>query len=206
VLRVVLFLSIVFFSHWANAQGFPSELWHDGKIVLIEGDTLRGKIRYSQETDILEYSRANASTAIAFSAKKVLYFEIFDRTINKYREFYALPFAVTGDYETPIMFEVVFADKPISLLSREKIEYRVVNNPYSMVGSYNRLELVYTYFLITKKGKIEQFHGTKKDLLWMLKDRSSEVKKYIKSNRLRLDRRNDLVRIIQFYNSFFNKQ
>jgi hypothetical protein len=206
VLRRALFTIFIFFNCWASAQEFPSELWHEGKVVLFEGDTLKGNLRYSQETDILEYVKINGSTAIAFSAKKVLYFEIFDRTSNRYREFYALPFAVTGDYETPIMFEVILAGDPITVLSRERIEYRVVNNPYSMAGSYNRMELVYTYYLINKKGKIQQFQGTKKDLIWMLKDKSSEVKKYIKANRLRMDRRSDFIRVIQYYNSFFNKQ
>jgi len=201
-----LFILISFFSiSCAYAQQFPSELWHDGKIVLLEGDTLSGQLKYSQETDIIEFSRDNLKTGIALSAKKVLYFEIFDRTINRYREFYALPYAVSGDYETPLMFEVIEAGRPMTLLCREKVEYKVVSNPYSMAGTYSRLELDFTYYFLKNDGKIQRYFGSKKDLIHLLRDRNSEVKKYMKANRIRSDKRRDLVRVVSFYNSLFEK-
>lgn len=202
-----LFILISFFiAGSAAAQEFPSELWHDGKIVLLEGDTLTGQVKYSQESDIVEYSRDNLKTGIALSAKKVLYFEIFDRTINRYRSFYALPYAVSGDYETPLMFEVIEAGRPMTLLSREKIEYKVVSNPYAMAGTYSRLELDYTYYFLKEDGKIQRYFGSKKDLIHLLRDKNSEVKKYMKANRIRPDRRRDIVRVVAYYNSLFESK
>ncbi len=201
--RIVFAFLLSFYSYATFGQQFPSQIWHDGKIVLLEGDTLVGQIKYSQETDIVEYTHNNIKTGIALSAKKVLYFEIFDRMVNRYREFYALPYAINSDYETPLMFEVIFSGQPITVLSREKIEYRVVNNPYTIAGSYSRMELVYTYYFITKDGRIRRFSGNRKDLLWLLKDRSSDIKKYMKTNRIRPERRADMVRVVAYYNSLF---
>ena len=70
------FISVVFLE--SNAQRFPSELWHAGKVVLLEGDTIKGQIRYSQETDVVELMLKESNTAIALTGRKLLYFEIFD--------------------------------------------------------------------------------------------------------------------------------
>lgn len=203
--RIIFAFLLSFYSFSNYGQQFPSQIWHDGKIVLIEGDTLVGQIKYSQETDIVEYTRDNIKTGIALSAKKVLYFEIFDRMVNRYREFYALPYAINSDYETPLMFEVIFSGQPVTVLSREKIEYRVVNNPYTIAGSYSRMELVYTYFFINKEGRIRRYSGNRKDLVWLLRDKSSEIKKYMKTNRIKPERRADIIRVVAYYNTLFEK-
>ncbi|HNP18478.1 MAG TPA: hypothetical protein PKL31_08605 [Fulvivirga sp.] len=205
MIRTVLLVFIISCTTQVVAQDFPSQVWHDGEIVLLEGDTLKGQVKYSQETDIVEFTRGNANTAIAFSARKVLYFEIFDRSVNRYREFYALPFAVKGDYETPVVFEVILEGRPITILSRERIEYKVVNYPYAVSGTYSRLELMYTYYFLGKDGKIKVFPGSKKDLIWMLKDKSQLIKKFMKANRIRPERRVDLIKTVDYYNSLFKE-
>src|SRR5688572_5875737 len=100
-----------------SAQQFPSDLWHEGKIVLLEGDTLRGKIKYDLQQDLVQYGVANTRTT-AFSARKVLYFEIFDTSVRRYRQFYALPFTTTSGYKSPVFFELLEEGK-MTLLSRE---------------------------------------------------------------------------------------
>jgi hypothetical protein len=205
VIRVFLFVFIVSAAQQVAGQDFPSQIWHDGEVVLLEGDSLRGQIKYSQETDIIEFSNSRLKTAVALSARKVLYFEIFDRTVNRYRQFYALPYAIKGDYETPLMFEVILEGRPVTILSRERIEYKVVNNPYALSGTYSRLELMYSYYFLSKDGKIKRFQGSKKDLIWMLKDKTQLIKKFIKTNKIRPERRMDLVKTINYYNSLFDK-
>ena len=196
----------IFFSLYSFGQEFPSEIWHEGKIVLIEGDTLTGKVRYSQETEIVEYIGGGMGTAIALTGRKILYFEIFDNTVGRYREFYALPYAINNDYETPILFEVIYEGKPLTLLSREKIEYQVINNPYTMGGSYTRTVLNYTYYFLTEKNGIKRFNGSKKDLEYLLSDRSQLIKKYIKQERIRPEKRSDIMKVVFYYNSLFESK
>lgn len=189
----------------AYAQ-FPSEVWHDGKLVLSQGDTLKGLIKYDLETDIVQFSK-DKQTIKTFTARKLLHFEIFDTISKTYRDFYVLPYNITGNYNAPIIFELVFEGKKITLLSREAIEYQVTNYPYSVAGSYTRLVLLYTHYFLTDEGKIIEFDDKKKTLYKdIMSDRSSEIKKFIKNNRMRVDRRIDLVKVVAYYNSLFEDE
>ncbi|WP_276374705.1 hypothetical protein [Chryseolinea sp. H1M3-3] len=183
-----------------HAQQFPSDLWHEGKIVLLEGDTLRGNVKYDLQQDLVQYSVANQRTT-AFSARKVLFFEIFDTSVRKYRQFFALPYSTTSSYKAPVFFELLEEGK-MTLLSRESVEYRTYNSPYYM-GSYSRLVLVYKYFFLDENGNISEFNGNKNDLLNLMNKKSEEVEKYIKSNKLKYDEKYDFARIVAYYNSLF---
>ncbi|HZI25559.1 MAG TPA: hypothetical protein VFD46_10790 [Chryseolinea sp.] len=185
---------------YAGAQTFPSDLWHEGKIVLLEGDTLRGSIKYDLQQDLVQYAVANERT-IAYSARKVLFFEIYDNTVRKYRQFFALPFSTTAGYKAPVFFELLEEGK-MTLLSRESVEHRTYNSPYYM-GSYSRLVLINKYFFLDELGNITEFNGNKNDLLNLMNKKSDEVEKYIKANKLRYDDKYDFTRIVAYYNSLF---
>src|SRR5687767_2794932 len=94
------FLSLI-----AEAQQFPSDLWHDGKIVLLEGDTLRGSVKYDLQQDVIQFNSSNQITA--YSARKILFFEIFDNSERRYRQFFALPFSSIAGYKVPVFFELL---------------------------------------------------------------------------------------------------
>ena len=195
---IAIFLTITF---RVVAQDFPSEVWHDGKLVLLEGDTLKGQIKYNLETDLIQFT-SDKKTLQTFTARKLLYFEIFDNTAVRLRQFYALPYQIQNNYKTPVMFEVLVTGEQMSLLSREAVEYQVTNYPYA-AGSYTRLELVYTHFFLKPDGSIIEFTGKKNDLLWVMNKKSAEIKKYLKNSKVRLDRRNDLAKLVAYYNSLF---
>jgi hypothetical protein len=182
-------------------QNWPFELWHDGKIVLDSGDTLKGLVKYDLQQDIVQFEFPSKKTE-ALSARKVLYFEIFDTSVNQYRRFFALPFTSSGNYKVPIFFELLEEGK-ITLLSREALEYRTYSSPY-FVGSYTRLVLVNKFFFLEENGDIVEFTGTRSDLLDKMGRRKEDVEKYIKSNHLRIEDKYDFAKIIAHYNSFFN--
>lgn len=184
----------------SNGQQFPSDLWHEGKIVLLEGDTLRGNVKYDLQQDLVQYTEASQRIT-AYSARKVLFFEIFDTSVRKYRQFFALPYSSTTGYKAPVFFELLEEGK-MTLLSRESVEYRTYNSPYYM-GSYSRLVLVYKYFFLDENGNIAEFTGNKNDLLDLMDKKSEEVEKYIKANKLKYDEKYDFARIVAYYNSLF---
>jgi len=114
-----VFVLLFFLSAPVVAQQFPSDLWHEGKIILLEGDTLKGNIKYDLQQDLVQYGIADQRTT-AFSARKVLFFEIFDTSVRKYRQFFALPFTTTSGYKAPVFFELLEEGK-MTLLSRESV-------------------------------------------------------------------------------------
>ena len=202
-MRYILLFFFFLSSLYLNAQQFPSETWHKGRAVLLEGDTLAGEIRYSQETDIIEIMLNGSETAIALTGRKLLYFEIFDNLSKRYREFYALPYALNGNYETTILFEVILEGRPVSILSRERIENEVVNSPYMMGGAFSRLVLKYNYYFLRPEGKISLVTKNRKALAYEFKSKVPQMKKYIKSNKIRPEKRPDLLRTVVYYNSLF---
>lgn len=182
----------------ANAQRFPFEFWHEGKIVLEEGDTLRGNIKYDLQSDLLQYEKDNKLGS--YTARKVVYFDIFDKTVKRYRYFYSLPYAAMGAYKAPVFFELM-AEGKLTLLCREAVELRSYPSSFYYYGSTNRMVLVYKYFFLNPQGMIEPFTGKRSDLIAMMGNQGSAVEKYIKTNRLSLDSKYEFAQIIEFYNS-----
>jgi hypothetical protein len=196
--NLILLLFFTLLGENLIAQRWPFELWHEGKIVLESGDTLKGNVKYDLAQDLLQYSYTN-KIAEAYTARKVVFFEIFDQTVRKYRQFFSLPYSANNTYKTPTFFELLEEGK-ITLLTREAVEFRTYNNPY-FVGSYSQQVLVNYYFLLDEKGNINAFSGRKNDLLNLMQRRREEVEKFIKANKLNLDEKYDFARIVEYYNS-----
>ena len=211
-----IFLTIIFSLSFAIAfaQEFPSELWHDGKVVLTNEDTIRGKVKYDLQNDVVQVNIQNVLKT--YSARKLLYFEIFDKTINNYRYFYSIPYNVQSDYKVPMLFEVLYEGK-LSLLCREEIVKESMPNSgyspyYYNVPYYNpaygsggtRTRLAYKFYFMDDKGNITDYSMKKSDLLSKFDGKQKEIKQYMKKNNLKYDRMRDLVRITAYYNALLN--
>lgn len=193
---------LVLLSGHSFAQVFPFDLWHDGKLVLESGDTIKGSIKYDLQ-DLLQVKHSGKLES--FTARKVVFFEIFDQSYKRYRNFYSLPFSPTGGYKTPVFFEVLTEGK-ITVLTREKIEYRTYSSPFFYYGGYSsRLVLVNQYYLLKENGNIELFTGKRNDWYDLMGNRENDVHEYARENRLDMDKKYDLKRVIDYYNSGFNK-
>jgi hypothetical protein len=187
--------------HFVQAQQhWPFELWHEGKIVLATGDTLKGMLKYDLQQDLVQHMIKNQQAEV-YTARKVLYFEIFDESVHHYRRFFTLPFATLTGYKTPLFFELLEEGK-MTLLAREFIEYKTYSSPYYAM-SYSRPVLSHKYFFLKEDGSIQEFSGNKNDLLDMMGNKSDYVEKYIKSNHLHFDDKDDIARIVEYYNSLY---
>ncbi len=198
-MKRLFFLALVFTVATVKAQEFPSELWHQGMVVLVTEDTLIGKVKYNLNQELIQIEEAKKT--YTFSGKKVSYFQIFDETVDAYREFYTLPYALLNQYETPVFFEVLVEGK-LTLLCRESIMTRTINdrNPYGANITYSRRVLIYTYYFLDDKGTITKYSLKKRDLLKVLAKRANKIDEYMRVNNLKPDKLYDLSRIISFYN------
>lgn len=183
-----------------SAQQFAMDLWHTGKTVLDSGDTLRGNLKYDLKNDILQVDLNNKLES--YTARKVLFFEIFDETVKKYRLFYSLPYSTAGQYKAPIFFELLVEGK-LTVLCRESFEYRTTSSPLYYYGTYSRIVLINKYYLLKENGDIIEFQGKKNDWFDQMQSKKSEVAKYAKTNRLDMDEKYDLARVIDYYNSLY---
>ena len=205
---IIIFL-LILLNGIGFAQDFPSELWHNGKLVLLSEDTIVGKIKYDLQNDIIQINIGN--TLQTYSARKILYFEIFDETIESYRHFYALPYNVQSNYKVPLLFEVLY-EGHLSLLCKEEVVTESVpqynSYPYSNYGSspYNqsRARLSYKYYFLDEKGTIQNYNMKKNELMSFFKKHNQQVKQYIKKNNLKHDKMRDLVRVTAYYNALLD--
>ena len=201
IFSVLLLLVIVSVS----AQEFPSDMWHEGKLITVDGDTLRGNVKYSLETDAVQLE-INKSVK-TYSARKIIHFDIYDEYFESYRQFYALPYETSPNYKVPVLFEVLY-EGPLTLLCREYITQE--NVPQYNTGYYNNnrvystYRLSYKYFFVTEKGKMIPYYLKKKDILEIMQKKGPQIKQFIKTNNLKHDRRGDLVRITAYYNSLLS--
>ncbi|MEQ8471840.1 MAG: hypothetical protein RIC35_11670 [Marinoscillum sp.] len=190
----------IFFSVVAvRAQEFSSQVWHDGFLVTTDSDTLRGLVKYDMESNIVQVIQNQVVKT--YSSHKVFYFEIYDKIVNSYRQFYSIPYNVNYNYKIPIIFEVLY-EGPLSLMARESIvQENVSNNSAYWGGSYLVDVVNYTYFFLDKEGNMDMFNGKKGDLLEIMSRHGRDVKDFIKQNHLKTDEVRDLIRITAFYNS-----
>jgi hypothetical protein len=171
-------------------------------VVLESGDTLKGKVKYDIQTDIIQFDQKGSLQSL--TSRKIVFFEIFDATSNRYRQFYSIPYSISGGYKSPIFFELLSEGK-MTLLAREALEYKNYSGGYYGYGTVSRLVLVNKFFILADKGTINPFSGKKGELLDLMDNRNDEIKKFIKINRLNLDYKYDLARTFEYYNSLFKK-
>lgn len=199
--RLLFFILCIGSSASVTAQQFPSEFWHDGKIIIDTGDTLRGQIKYDLQTDVIQYNNQKGVVE-AFTARKVLFCEIFDNTVGQYRQFYSLKYNATSGYRTPVFFELL-TDGKVTLLCRERIENQTTSSPYYYGIGYSRMVLVYTYYMLKDNGDIVDFSTKRSDVQTLMGKHWDNVQGYMKDNKLRLENKDHLVKTVAYYNSFF---
>ncbi|GJM61138.1 MULTISPECIES: hypothetical protein [Persicobacter] len=205
--KLLLFVFFFSFNLCLQAQSnrqFPSEMWHLGELVLLNGDTLAGALKYDFGNDAVLINAENRIRT--FSSRKILYFEIYDSTVEDYREFFSIPYRVRSNYKIPVLFEVLH-EGPLTLMSREEIvqetlpQYNYGYYGYNQNTYYStQRKLSYDYYYLDIKGKVMFFDFKKKTLLHIMRRYSNEIKRFVKDNRLKYNDRNDLIRITDYYN------
>ncbi len=211
-LKIFLFLILVglSFQSWAQTKNqFPSQIWHKGTLYLTDGSSVNGMVKYDLETNLVQLQE---ETVITFTASNVTSFDIFDETYQGVRKFYSLPYALNGNYDTPVFFEVLTQGEHIALLCREYIatDTRGINNwagmgmnPFWGPQNIAGFRLAFTYYFL-KNGRMERYSGKKKELFDMLPGYDEELELYMRKNRLEYNQRGDLLRITAYYNELKN--
>ena len=186
-----------------QAQRFAQNYWHkNGKVKLTDGTIYEGELKYDLENELIQLQVNGVLKTL--TSRKVGSFEYYDNFEQRDRYFYALPFAKVSGYKTPTFFELLMQDQPITLLVRESLTTQtdVINSPYTINrgATITRTVIKYDFFFLYKNGKIVSFNGTKKGLLYLLKNREKDIKNYLKENRVNFENKRDLIDIIRYYN------
>lgn len=198
-MKIILGLAYMLILSTAWAQSFSSEVFHEGFLVTDEKDTIKGQLKYDMEANIV--SIIIKGKIKTFSSHNIFYFEINDKILNTYRQFYSIPYAVNYGYKTSILFELLY-EGALSFLIRETLVQQVQTSASPYWGNnYPRTVIRYSFYFLNIKGDIIYYSGRKKDLLRIMAKKQSHIKKFIKDGRLNTSDVKDLIRIVAFYNS-----
>ncbi|MFT6962428.1 MAG: hypothetical protein ACJAWV_002159 [Flammeovirgaceae bacterium] len=198
-LKLTFLLNLLVFS--ISAQKFSSELWHEGVVDLKEGKTIKGKIKYNLESDVVLLNVENQ--VLSLNPNQVESFQFSDELTARTRYFFSLPYAFENNYKRNYFFELLLEGKK-NLLTREKIvrETRYYYSPYGIGSSpaYTALEQQEDFFLMGNDARIKGFESPKGLIETSLSNHYDKIKSYIKMNHLKIEKRNDMSMIVEYYN------
>ncbi len=215
--RLIVTLLLISSAFQVEGQNFPSQQWHPGVVHLNNDSYVVGEVKYDLDHDAVQVN-INGTTK-TYSSQQVASFKIRPKRQKNFRHFFTLPYENKTGHKTPRFFEVVVEGRS-TLLAREYVATvsarnntlrqtrRIgLNNPSNRnLGGGTRTILAHRLYIVNLDGKIHKLTGRKKDLFYVLEGHNEDLKSFIKKERIRLDKINDMARLVGHYNSISTEQ
>ena len=170
---------------------FLNEDWQKGSAELIEGEALEGSFRYN----IYKQKMEAVIDADTFAFAKPC--EIDELKIGDHKFIYST--YVRSDQEVSNTWFEVLCEGGCTLLLRRYIKYRVTDGDDD--HSDDQLYRLEEYYTMKEKGSPERLFESKKSVMKALEDHEDELMALLKSEKLRLKERNDLIELFAYYNA-----
>lgn len=176
--------SVMMFNDKENNQG---RLYSNEKVYILRD------INYNIDKDQFQSKLDNDSTF-------VYNLETVKRVNIKNRNFAVIYNSTEGKNS---IYEVIQAGKKVSLVKKHYINL-LKASPNPMVNRRTtKIQQKWAYYIVDDQDNVYEFNGKKKALLASVKDsdKRKRLKDYIKENRLRVSKKDHLVKIFDFYNT-----
>jgi hypothetical protein len=190
------------------------QVWKEGSVVLLSGDTIAGSIAYHCREDVVEITKEDLSIS-TFSAVNVDHFTVINDYTGKeqlFRTLYWDQGKENTDFKKPSFFEQL-NEGNFTLIIREEYVQRntgtaSATGPYgkeydirSSTNGYFVNEVKPLYYILMPDGDIVKLKRTRKDFLDLCGKKSRQVKRYAQKNKLSFETPNELTAIVNFYNT-----
>jgi hypothetical protein len=175
-----------------NPSGmFLNPEWEKGQATLLDGSILEGEFRYNiylqkmqavVEGDTFAFAKPCELASLQLGEQKFIYTTF-----------------VRGDQEVSNSWFEILCEGDCQLLLRRYIKYRVTDGDDDPTNDqlYRRDD----YYSRTDGGALKEIFQTKESVFGLMKDHEKLVKDYMKSEKLKLTDRQDLVQLFAYYNS-----
>lgn len=212
----LLFVMLVFSVTCTLAQQFPSERFHFGSVTLNDGQELKGRIKYDLDADVILLIETGQTNVKTLSANQFQSFHIDGGQDRGQRSFYSVPVVNQTGYRRPRIFELIYEGET-SLVAREYIAtrsrtssrssfrrsiYDPFYDPTNSVVTFRYL--AYDLWLIDGEAKLSKLGDNRNEVIRAFPNHQSELRKYIKGERLKVDKLQDLTKLIDYYNQLTN--
>ncbi len=192
------------------AQEYSTDVWHEGKVILRTGDTLKGEIKYDLAENLLQYKFGNR--IVTLTPKKTKGFIIHDKILARRRVFMVYGYNPYSSYKPLLYFEVLVKGK-LTLLARESVFVETLPqfDYFTNTTFYSTRRMVdYSYFFLKKSRKkdeefkILEYTEKKKQLLEVMSAREEQIKEYLKEKKVAYGTREGLIMVVNYFNSLLD--
>jgi hypothetical protein len=192
-------------------DGFDTDVWLYGKIVLTTGDSLTGAVVYHPSKDVVQIA-SDSGKISSFSPVNVNYFEVngvYRGKTQLFRSLYWDQGKRHDDFRMPVFFEQVCNGRMILIKrytdiapARADKAVRDSHHQYAYPHFISMSEeLKEDYFVLLPDNNILPIRNKKRDLLRLFGNLSDEVKRYVRENKLDYNDPKHIVMIVDYYNS-----
>ena len=183
--------------------------WVKGYLVINDSVySFQKNIQFNQEQGLLILKARNNNEGIIITDKKITGFSIQNEAEKLNRDFIRLnttAFKNIKDFPETKFFEIITNLEKTNYLLKDSQKYLFDPNKSKGYATYNNLPIEYkikvTYLIKRKNGKYVQKKLNKKKILEILKDKKSQINRFIKLNKLNLRKEFDVVKLLNYYHN-----
>ena len=171
-------------SIYLNDDFMPAKINDDNRIISVRYDAYRDQMEIKKDNDIY------------YLPKQTNYFLKFLTDNKIYR--------VYKNNEKDGFFLMIHNDKKIQLLLKEKIELLEEIKPKNGYEKYKPAELKKVknnFYFGFNDNSTKNIPKNKKELLELFPSQNNELEKYIKANKIKLSKQDDLIKLTSYLNS-----
>jgi len=179
-----------------NIQGSPyvADSFLPGQVLINDNEPFRALLRYNAYLDEIQM-KDDQNKTISLLKRNYIRARIVD-------DFYVIVDYIDSNGNKKQGYMVKVEEGNASLYRQNKKLFIEAKEATSSYGKDHPAKLVekITYFLKKKDGLLTEMKFKKKEILKMLGDKDSELKKYILESNLKLKNETEVVQLIKHYN------
>jgi hypothetical protein len=165
--------------------------WEPGHVKILEGDDMTGALRYNVCVQKIEAIIEGDTFAFARS-------EEIEYAVIGESKFIFLPY-IRADRELSHSWFEVLCEGECALFLRRYIKFRKTDGDDD--HSNDQLYRFQEFYTRKADKPLQRLYMSKDAVLEMLSDHKAEITSYMKSNKLKPKREEDLLQIIKYYNT-----
>ncbi|MER2996979.1 hypothetical protein [Pontibacter populi] len=209
---------ILLISNAAPAQtrvDIDIQIWPKGVVTLTSGKVLEGVVTYYRSKDVITISQPD-NTLSSLSPVNVVQFEVSNGHSDRrhlFRTIYWDKGEEYTDFKIPIFFEQIL-DGNTTLLMRESYHKRIID-PYLAEKMDNRttdpmgypIQGIYydqikpQFYVMNGDGEVKGIHHMRKDFLNFCGKKATEIKSFVRKQKLNFEQPSDFIAIVNYYNT-----
>ena len=208
--------------------------WSTGELTLNDGTQFKGVIKYNEQIGSITYKADTlAKESRTFSEQDLIALAVLDSTKGHIRRLYSFPYEDDEQKEVILLFEVIKEFNNWAVLSRKsgiKVNQNKGDVDWSSPNPYyttkTKIAQAEYFYIMDENGSIEFFFvseihesdglfGSQKNRSKMYEDEllmgrmnpfTSQVENFAKKNKLKSNKTEDLLQILDYYESLVKQE